>query len=202
MAVCQGRQVAGVVVAVDPALCSQSWRHSAGVGIPRESPAARASCQSWGIARHRQLAEKVMPRAGWKRPLWVTLPLGAAAFIAYFWPKPWVVYTLPSGRHITHVVIGHFVVKYDDAILRLRYETELPLADTLALRQEALELWPRFRDAIRRGGYKSAAFYAEAPPTGFCYRHQGLCHCRGYGFPIRKNQDGRWYFADNDQLLP
>lgn len=110
------------------------------------------------------------PARGWTRPLWATLIFGGAAFIAYMWPKPWLVYTLPSGHHITHVGLGRFVVPNDDPVLRLAYQTELTLTDTTALRREAIELWPRFRLDVDRGGYRNAAFLAQAPPTGPCYR--------------------------------
>lgn len=144
----------------------------------------------------------ITPRANWRRRVWISAILGALGLLAYSWPKPWATYTLPSGHKVTHVILGHFVVKNSDPVLRLRYETALPLSDSAALRREALELWPRFREKVERDGYNTAAFYAEAPPTGLCYRHQGICHYKGFGFLVRKNQDGRWYFADNGELLP
>jgi hypothetical protein len=149
-----------------------------------------------------EVGPAAMPRQGWKRPVWLTAAFGTVAFIVYIWPKPWAVLTLPSGHHVSHVVLGHFIVRNDDPVLQLRYETELSLTDTAGLRQEALELWPRFKVNVANGGYKSAAFYAQAPPTGPCYRHQGFCSYQGFGFLIRMNQDARWYFDDNDKLLP
>lgn len=135
------------------------------------------------------------------RVLWIPVTLGAVALLAYAWPRPWTVYTLPSGHKVSHVIVGHFVSS-SGAVLRLRYQTDLPLNDTTGLRRQALELWPWFRRSVERGGYNSAAFYAEAPPSGLCYRHQGICQYRGFGFLVRKNQHGRWYFHDTDELLP
>jgi hypothetical protein len=149
-----------------------------------------------------EVAPVPVPPRAWKRPVWATAVFGTVALIAYVWPKPWAVLTLPSGHHVSHIVLGHFIVPNEDPVLRLRYETELSLTDTASLRREALELWPRFKVDVAEGGYKNAAFYAEAPPTGPCYRHQGFCRYRGFGFLIRKNQDDRWYFDDTGQLLP
>jgi hypothetical protein len=139
------------------------------------------------------------------RPRWAGLLLltifTAVAFVAYSWPRPWATYRLPSGQSVTHLILGHFVTTAGP-VLRLRYETELPLDDTTALRRQARELWPAFRAKLERGGYHRGAFYPETKPTGVCYRYQGLCRYRGFGFPLGKNQDGRWYFEDTDEVLP
>jgi hypothetical protein len=117
------------------------------------------------------------------------------------WPRPWAVYTTPAGHKITHVVLGHFIVPNESPVLRFRYETTVPLGDTLALEAEARDIWPRFREDVERGGYVNAAFLAEAPPTGLCFRHQGLCQYKGYGFFVQKHA-GRWYFESDSVPLP
>ena len=124
--------------------------------------------------------------------------VGAAVFL--FLPPAWPVVTLGSGRTVTHVIVGHFVVPNESPVIRLRYQTELALDDTVALRAEALELWPRFRIDVERGGYVNAAFLAEGPPTGLCFRHRGFCAYRGFGHLVRKRPDGLWYF--DEELMP
>ena len=138
----------------------------------------------------------------YKRPAIATFAIAAIAVIHSVWPRRWPVITTPSGRRITHVVLGHFIVPGDSPVLRLKYETTLPLSDTLALKAEARELWERFRHDVERGGYANAAFLPQAPPTGLCFRHAGFCKYQGYGFLARRHEDGRFYFPNDPVPLP
>jgi hypothetical protein len=142
------------------------------------------------------------PRSSWRRPAVITAGLAIAAVAVAVWPKASPVMTLPSGHHISHVVIGHFMVPNESPVLRFRYETQLPLADTAALRAEAREIWPEFRSYVLRGEYVNAAFLAQAPPSGLCYRHAGFCSYRGYGFLAKRASDGRFYFSGDSVALP
>jgi hypothetical protein len=142
------------------------------------------------------------PKRSWKRSAWITGLLALGVVLVLAWPSPWPVFTAPGGHQITHVILGHFVVPNEKPVLRLRYETKLPLADTVALKNEARDLWPRFREDVDRGSYVNAAFLADAPPTGPCFRHRGLCFYKSYGFLARKHDDGRWYFDGDSVPLP
>jgi hypothetical protein len=141
-------------------------------------------------------------RRSYKRPALVGVVLALALVGVSTWPKPWPVLTTPSGRQITHVVVGHFTVVNDAPLIRLKYETTLPLSDTLALKAEARELWDTFRYDVERGNYTHAAFYPQEPPSGLCFRHSGLCKYRGFGFVVRRRQDGRFYFDGDSVPLP
>jgi hypothetical protein len=151
-------------------------------------------------ATEREVMEERSSR--YKRPAIAGGIIAAAAIVISVWPRPWPVITTPSGRRITHVVVGHFIVPNDSPVLRLKYETTLPLSDTVALKAEARELWEQFRYDVQRGGYVNAAFLPEAPPTGLCFRHAGFCKYEGYGFLARRREDGRFYFSNDTTPLP
>ena len=57
---------------------------------------------------------------------------------------PWA--TLPSGSRVRMIAVGHVEVLGDRPVLRLRYQTDIPLADTARLRAQARELWPGLGD--------------------------------------------------------
>jgi hypothetical protein len=147
--------------------------------------------------------ERTPSRSGRRtRPALIAIVLAAALLVMSIWPKPWPVVTTPSGRRISHVILGHFVVADDAPVLRLKYQTELPLSDTLSLKAEARELWERFRHDVERGNYVHAAFFPQEPPSGLCFRHVGFCVYRGYGFVVRRRADGRFYFDGDSIPLP
>ena len=152
------------------------------------------------LATDRDVTKKRSSR--YKRPTIATAVIAVVAVTLSVWPRRWPVITTPSGRRITHVVLGHFIVPGDSPVLRLKYETTLPLSDTLALKAEARELWELFRHDVQRGGYVNAAFLPQAPPTGPCFRYAGFCKYQGYGFLARRRDDGRFYFPNDTIPLP
>lgn len=118
-------------------------------------------------------------RGRWRRPAWITATLVIPIVAMLFWPRLWAVYTTPGAHKVTHVVLAHFVVPNESPVLRFRYETALPLGDTLALKAEARDIWPRFREDVERRRYMNAAFLAQAPRTGLCAWHREFCKYRG-----------------------
>jgi glycopeptide antibiotics resistance protein len=95
------------------------------------------------------------------------------------WSSAWAAYRAPGGHKTTHLVLGHFVVPNESPALRLRYRTALPLGETLALKAEARDIWPRFREDVERGRYMNAAFLPEVRRTGLCGWHPWFCKYRG-----------------------
>jgi hypothetical protein len=128
--------------------------------------------------------------------------LVVAFLIVYLWPAEPTVLVVPSGAHVELLAVGHLEVLNERPVLRLRYQTDIPLTDTLRLRRQVRELWPWFKPQVERGGYVYAAFLAQAPPTGFCYRHHGICKYRQVGYLLSRRSDGLWYFAGDSHALP
>lgn len=103
---------------------------------------------------------------------------------------------LPSGQRIVLLSVGRYQIEDGDPLLLLRYQTGIDIADTTALRQQARQVWLLLRPEAERGHYLTAALVAQSPLTGLCFRGQGLCRFRQYGFVLRYSSDKGWYFTE------
>jgi hypothetical protein len=99
---------------------------------------------------------------------------------------------LPSGKPIKVVAIRKLVFAPggDPPALTLLYQTDLPLRDTAALKNEVLEIWATFQHDVEREGLSSALITAAEPaPAGPTW------HRNTYAFAFKKDAAGMWRLA-------
>jgi hypothetical protein len=75
--------------------------------------------------------------------------------------------------------------------LMLKYQTDLKITDKVALRSEADEIWPLFRNDVERANLNEAIISANEIPHGFL-----ITSNKGYNFVYKKSADGTWQRLD------
>lgn len=116
-------------------------------------------------------------------------------------PQDWV---LPSGRRVQPLAILRSEPDVDPQFLLLAYRTSLDITDTLALRDEAVEVWPRFVPLVERAGLWKAGLQVNAKPwtiplpiPTFMFRGQ-----RRFTFVVYRDPDATWHMlGDDDDVL-
>jgi hypothetical protein len=95
---------------------------------------------------------------------------------------------LPSGREVKILSVGRIYSTQEEAwIIRLRYETELPLDNPAGLQVEIDDIWKYFRVDADQSGFKFAAVTAVEPS-----RVPGVEVHRQFGFLFVKDEKGTW----------
>jgi hypothetical protein len=98
------------------------------------------------------------------------------------------IHTLPSGEQVKVLGIGRINFAGSGPALMLRYQTDLEVDDTTALRAEADKLWEEFRKDAERAQVKSAVISANSAPSG------GLVsRGRMFNFVYEKDAQGSWH---------
>lgn len=113
---------------------------------------------------------------------------------------PWI--TLRSGHQVRLLAMEHYDVPSESAVVLLfRYETHVPIEDTVSLRSEALSLWPTVQDSVERAGYSHVAFRTQGSGRGpLCWHNTGLCTFPYYGFLFERRPDARWYLSNGTRM--
>lgn len=98
--------------------------------------------------------------------------------------------TLSSGR--TLKVLGERRISFPQSgpALMLQYQTDVPLADTAALRAEAADVWRDYQARADSAGVQGAILSANMPPSGGLVSHSG-----GFNFVYRRGPAGEWRAA-------
>jgi hypothetical protein len=96
-------------------------------------------------------------------------------------------HNLSSGEQVKVLGITSMSFPQSGPALMLKYQTDLDVADTVALRAEAERIWVDFRTEAERAGVQSAILSANSPPSPGIIRHS-----RGYNFVYGKQSDGTW----------
>jgi hypothetical protein len=97
------------------------------------------------------------------------------------------IHTLSSGEEVKVMGVTSITFPQSGPALMLKYQTDLDIADTAALRTEAEHIWADFRTEVERAGLQSAILSANSPPSPGIVRHS-----RGYNFVYGKQSDGTW----------
>lgn len=108
-------------------------------------------------------------------------------------PPQYRIVTLPSGKQVKTLGVGQINFPQSGPALMLRYISDVPMSDTLALGREADEIWTGFRIDVENARLNSAILSAKSPPSsGLVSRSQG------YNFVFTRGPDGRWSRAGQD----
>jgi hypothetical protein len=94
---------------------------------------------------------------------------------------------LPNGKIIRVLTIMPMHFSSGPDALMLRYQTDLKVSDTAALRQEVNEIWPSFQEDVEKGNFRAALISANEIPTGTIIKEN-----HSYDFVFKKGDDGSW----------
>ena len=76
----------------------------------------------------------------------------------------------------------------------MKYETDLKVRETEALRKEADEVFGILKPDAENGKFTSAIVSANEKPTGMILKSS-----KGYNFVYEKRADGQWHCLDDDK---
>lgn len=97
------------------------------------------------------------------------------------------VMSLPSGEQVKVLGVAPMSFAESGPALMLRYQTDVNLDDTLALRAEADRIWVMFRVDADSAHVRAAILSANAAPSGGI-----VSRGRGYNFIYQKDSAGTW----------
>lgn len=99
----------------------------------------------------------------------------------------YTVRTLGSGKQVKTISVTP--VKFSDGStsLMLKYQTDLKISDSEALKKEVNEIWQEFKIEVERNNMKDAIVSANEAPRGFIAKQN-----KSYNFVFRKSTDGSW----------
>ena len=98
---------------------------------------------------------------------------------------------LPSGKRIKVSGVGEMNVSHGGSALVMSYETEIPIENLEALRDEVNEIWGVFQADVEKAGANAGVIRATH------YEGSGLVrNGKGYGFVYAKGADGRWHLQE------
>lgn len=78
--------------------------------------------------------------------------------------------------------------------LMLRYQTDLKIANKIALREEVNDIWTSLRVDAEKGRFTSAVISANEVPRGLVIKSS-----HAYNFVYQKSVDGTWHCLDDDR---
>lgn len=94
---------------------------------------------------------------------------------------------LPSGKLVKVLAVSRVYFSNDSPALILRYQTDLKITDSLALRKEVDEIWESFRADVERANLQNAMVSAQDKPQGWLIKKASQ-----YNSVFKKQQDGSW----------
>ncbi len=98
------------------------------------------------------------------------------------------VQTLANGKQV--MVIGITKMYSTNGVnkwLILDYQTEVPITDVDALKKEADQIWPYFKNDVEQAGMDEALIRANSAPAGTIIKES-----KSYGLSYKKAADGTW----------
>jgi hypothetical protein len=103
-------------------------------------------------------------------------------------------YKLPSGKVIKVNAVGKMNFPNGDSALVMNYETEIPIENKDALRQEVDEIWTVFQKDVEKAEVKAGVIRATQ------YQGNGMVRQgKGYGFVFVKGNDGKWHLLEDEK---
>lgn len=100
------------------------------------------------------------------------------------------VHTLPNGKQLKVINISKVQMATPNGVvsyLRLDYQTDLKISDIDALKKEADQIWPYFKNDVEQAGLSEAIIRANTAPTGTIIQ-ESSSHALDY----KKGPDGKW----------
>ena len=129
-------------------------------------------------------------RACWTRTLAVLFTVSLVGCTAS--SPNYKTFTLPSGKQIRVIGVGQIKFSHGTPALMLQYQTDLKVVDVAALRAEADEIWPVFKNDVERANLKAAIISANEIPQGFIIKRGN-----SYNFVYEEQADGTWRRLDS-----
>ena len=98
---------------------------------------------------------------------------------------------LPSGRDVKIVGVMRMAFSGGDSALMLRYFTDATMTNTMALQDEAEDIWKKFRVDVEKAGLKDAILSANTMPHGI------ISQTRGFNFVFKRQPTGEWLLTND-----
>ncbi len=99
---------------------------------------------------------------------------------------------LQNGKDVKIISMGPFAfTNGDPPALVLKYETQIDLSDSKALKSEVDEIWKLFIYNVEKAGFTTAAIRAQRPLKGNLIKTG-----QGHGFVYLKQKDGSWQLVE------
>ena len=100
----------------------------------------------------------------------------------------------PSEKKIKILGMGPMLFKSGERALMLKYQTDINLDDTVALRKEADSIWQSFRNDVEKADMKIGIIKACEVPKGTLIKAN-----RSYNFVFKKDESGIWHCGGNEK---
>ena len=95
---------------------------------------------------------------------------------------------LPSGRHVNIIgVTKMYSTNGKNSWLILDYRTNLAITNIEALKKEADQIWPYFKNIVEQAGMDEALIRANSEPTGVIFQTS-----KAFAVPYEQAADGTW----------
>lgn len=102
-------------------------------------------------------------------------------------PPRYRIVTLPSGKQVKTLDVQRINFPESGPALMLRYVTDVPISDTVALAREAGVIWEGFRVDAENAQVNSAILSANTPPSGGI-----VSHGQTFNFVYGRDPGGSW----------
>ena len=103
---------------------------------------------------------------------------------------------LPSGRVVKIAGVMKIAFSEGDSALMLKYFTDVSLTNTVALQDEATDIWQDFRSEVEKAGLKAAVLSANTMPHGI------ISQTSGFNFVYQKQPNGEWSALEHKPKSP
>jgi hypothetical protein len=100
------------------------------------------------------------------------------------------VQTLPNGMQLKVINVSKVQMATPNGVvryMRLDYQTDLSISDIDALKNEADQIWPYFKNNVEQAGLSEATIRANTAPTGTIVQKSS-----SHAFAYKKAANGVW----------
>lgn len=98
---------------------------------------------------------------------------------------------LPSGRVVKIAGVMKMAFSGGDSALMLKYFTDINMTNTVALQDEAEDIWKEFRFDVEKAGLKDAILSANTMPHGI------ISQTSGFNCVFKKQPTGEWLLTND-----
>lgn len=107
--------------------------------------------------------------------------------------EPYSVQTLKNGKEVKIIGVTKALFAGGETALILAYETDLPLENVTALREEVLDIWPDFQVNVEKSGLNIGGIQARKTKKTSVFTSAA----KNYGFIFTKTSSGEWVLNEN-----